>query len=146
MIVHGRHAKTRQRRVVDVPANAVEWLRVWKEKMEIEKEESQRREWRRRKKAKKAEDAVEKIIPRNFKRRWERLREGCGWKLPWPHDVMRHTFASMHYAAYANESKLQALMGHESANVLFTNYRALRTPVEAKLFWDLRPGPLWEFP
>ena len=117
MIVAGRHAKTRQRRVVDISANAVEWLRAWRRLCPDQ----------------------ERIAGKNFKRRWERLREGCGWKLPWPHDVMRHTFASMHYAAYQNESKLQALMGHESANVLFSNYRAIRTPVEARKFWELRP-------
>jgi integrase len=57
----------------------------------------------------------------------------------WPHNAMRHTFASMHYAAYENEAKLQVQMGHESAAMLHRNYRAIKTRTEAAAFWDLRP-------
>jgi integrase len=65
----------------------------------------------------------------------------------WPHDVLRHTFATMHYAHYQNRSLLQALMGHSgSENTLFQHYRAVLTvsgeTVTARManaFWALMP-------
>ena len=79
------------------------------------------------------------IISKNFDRRWDRLRQASGWKLPWPHDVMRHTFASMHYAQHRNEALLQTQLGHDNAQTLFKHYRALKTGKEAAEFWQLRP-------
>lgn len=58
---------------------------------------------------------------------------------PWPHNALRHTYASMHYAFHENEARLQAQMGHESAAMLHRHYRALKTKAEAARFWALRP-------
>jgi integrase len=46
----------------------------------------------------------------------------------------------MHYAMWQDEAKLQAQMGHESANMLHQHYRALKTRREAERFWALTPG------
>ncbi|MEM0968190.1 MAG: hypothetical protein AAGJ31_02465 [Verrucomicrobiota bacterium] len=72
---------------------------------------------------------------RNFKRRWENLRKG----IQWPHDAMRHTFATFHFSHFRNEALLQAEMGHANPDLLHRHYRGLVTPSEAKKFWDLRP-------
>lgn len=117
VVVLGRHAKTRQRRVVDLSGNAVAWLREWFRLC--------------------PDQAM--IIPPNFRPRWERLRQGCGWELPWPHDIMRHTFASMHYAMHQNEALLQVQLGHINKNTLFKHYRAVKTKKEAAAFWKLIP-------
>jgi len=62
-------------------------------------------------------------------------------------DVLRHTFATMHYAMFQNRAQLQAIMGHSGAeNTLFQPYRAVLTvggeTVTGKMaaeFWALTP-------
>lgn len=140
VVVAGRHAKTRQRRVVDLSPNARAWLQA---------------------------AAVPKAGPITGKwwdGRWRLFRQKLGWDVGdsgdglsryarikprekpstphgrWPHNALRHTFASMHYAQHQNEALLQAQMGHESAAMLHRHYRAVKTRAEAAQFWSLRPS------
>jgi integrase len=142
VIITGGTAKTARRRVVDLPENAVAWLRM------LEKQ--------------KAESGKQKVCGAGWEDRWLCLRRAAGWSVglkrkrevagwykvrdcaltqgPWPHDVLRHTYASMHYAHFQNEALLKAQMGHwERADTLHRHYRALRTRVEAERFWNLWP-------
>jgi integrase len=139
VIVRGGTAKTGARRVVDLSANAVAWLRT-------------------------VEMPVGRLCPGRWAERWRAFRRGCGWQVgaddagerskafkravkagpitrgKWPADVLRHTFASMHYAQFQNEGLLKAQMGHwERADTLHRHYRALTTRAEAAVFWGLRP-------
>ena len=124
VVIEGRKAKTRQRRVVDLPANAVAWLKLM-----------QAREG--------------KVCARAHAEHWREFRKRLGYAIdeaatsgePWPHNALRHTFASMHFAMHQNESLLQALMGHESAAMLHRHYKALKTKAEARKFYELRPAP-----
>ena len=129
VIVMGRSAKTRQRRVVDLSENAVKWLEL------VPKE-----------------DRSGKIAPPNFRRRWARLRRSAGFRvklmeekeaperlIAWPHDALRHTYATMHYAFHQNEMLLQTQMGHSSGAMLFQHYRALASKTVATKFWNLKP-------
>lgn len=125
VVIAGRHAKTRSRRVVDLAPNARAWLAVCR-----------------------PEQRDSPICPPNFRKRWERLRRACGWAIserepgqPWPHDAMRHSFASYHYALHRNELLLQTQMGHSSGGMLFRHYRALATRRQAEAFWRLSPPP-----
>jgi integrase len=114
VIVKAAVAKSRKRRVVDISANALEWL----------------------------SRGPMGFSPLNFQRRWDRLRRAAGVR-DWPSDAMRHTFASMHYAHFQNESLLKAQMGHsQDEDVLFQHYRGLVSRREAAAFWGLRPGRL----
>lgn len=116
VIVLGRTAKTRQRRVVDLSPNARAWLA--------------------------GREMPKRFSPLNFQRRWARLRAAAGLA-KWPHDAMRHTFASMHYAQHQDEALLKAQMGHSrEEEILFRHYRGLVTRREAAAFWGLRPGRL----
>lgn len=117
VVVSGHRAKSRSRRIVDLPENAREWLKL-----------CPRREG--------------KILPKNFTRKWRRLRAACELRKDWPHDVVRHTFATMHLAHFKDEKKLQVLMGHVSADLIYKHYRGQATPAEAAKFWALRPR-LW---
>lgn len=139
LIVLGKTAKTRSRRVVDIPDNAVQWLRS-------------------------VRLPVGKLCGKNWHERWRVFRRRCGWSVgavdakghrgalravaervpvtrgEWPEDVMRHTFASYHYALFQDESKLKAQMGHwEKSETLHQHYRALRTRREAQQFYRLAP-------
>jgi integrase len=129
VIVMGRAAKTRQRRVLDLSDNAVRWLELVPE-----------------------DKRIGSIAPPNFQRRWIRLRRSAGFLArlkeekeapdhlrPWPHDAMRHTYATMHYALHRNEMLLQTQMGHSSGAMLFQHYRALASKAVATAFWNLTP-------
>lgn len=60
--------------------------------------------------------------------------------VPWPHDALRHTFATYHVAAFADPGKTALLLGHEgSPTLLHRHYRGLARAAEGKAFWELRP-------
>ncbi len=51
----------------------------------------------------------------------------------------RHSAASYHLAAHRNESLTQSMLGHESGDMLFKNYRELVQPREAEAYWRIVP-------
>lgn len=115
VIVQGQRAKTRARRVVDLPKNARAWLQLCPCK-------------------------EGDILPANFRRKWSLLRKEAGLLKDWPHDGLRHTFATMWLAHFGDEKRLQLLMGHESAELIYKHYRGMTTPTEAARFWQLQPS------
>ena len=133
VIVAGSQAKTRRRRVVDLSANAVAWLKTLS-----------------------GDQRTGAICGKFWDARWRMFRRAAGWAVgsgekgiqeervkpvygEWPHNALRHTYASMHYALHQDEARLQAQMGHESAAMLHRHYRALKTRAEAERFWELLP-------
>ena len=136
-IVQAKNSKTRRRRVVDLAENARAWLRLF----EL--------------------PASGPICPRGWEDKWIAFRRRLGWAAgkdgrkrtkerteaalvpvtrgEWPHDALRHTFASMHYAHFQDEAALQVQMGHESADMLHQHYRGLVTRSEAAQFWAFGP-------
>jgi integrase len=125
-LVAGAVAKTKRRRVVDLSENACAWLALWRGLCPAES----------------------LIIPKNFRRLWERLRARVGLD-DWPHDVLRHTFASMHFAYWKDRARLQAELGHSAdEDTLERHYKGVRTlggePISrgmAERFWTLFPPP-----
>lgn len=140
VVVAGSQAKTRRRRIVDLSENAVAWLKASELKLEG------------------------KITGKWWDGRWRVFRSKLGWDAGnsgdglsriqrkktrkeaepapfgrWPHNALRHTYASMHYAMHQNEAQLQTQMGHESAAMLHRHYRALKTKTDASKFWALKP-------
>ena len=81
-----------------------------------------------------------RVCPPNWQRRWKRLRLAAGI-VPWPQDVLRHTFASYHAKHYRNFPLLQMEMGHRSAELLRTRYLNMRglTAAHAAAFWKKLP-------
>ncbi len=57
----------------------------------------------------------------------------------WPQDVLRHSFASAHYAFHKNPAHTAMLLGHRDQNMLLTHYRDLMKPTEAARYWSLAP-------
>lgn len=76
-----------------------------------------------------------------------RLRIAAGWEIPWPRNIERHTFASMHYAAHHDLAKLKAaLRHHDSEQTLHNHYKAVRmldgrivTATTAAEYWGIVP-------
>jgi integrase len=57
----------------------------------------------------------------------------------WPHNALRHSFASYNLAAFENAPALAGEMGHGSTKMIFEHYRALVTPAKGKAFWGIVP-------
>ncbi|NBO18402.1 MAG: hypothetical protein EBV03_04085 [Proteobacteria bacterium] len=79
----------------------------------------------------------ERLILPNFRRRWDAAKVVLS---PWPSNVLRHTFPTYHYAWYRNEAELQAILGHDSPDVLVEHYRGLARRADAEAFLSLSPG------
>jgi integrase len=59
----------------------------------------------------------------------------------WPPDVLRHSFASAHYAFHRDPARTAVIMGHRDQNMLLTHYRDLMKPSEAARYWQIAPEP-----
>jgi integrase len=57
----------------------------------------------------------------------------------WPPDVLRHSFASAHYAFYRDPARTAVIMGHRDQNMLLTHYRDLMKRSEAFRYWQIAP-------
>lgn len=76
------------------------------------------------------------ICPANWRRCWSELHRLAGWHpitAPWQADILRHTYASHHLAAFRSYTELQLEMGHRSCTLLRTRYIAM--PEEAWLIF-----------
>ena len=59
----------------------------------------------------------------------------------WSPDVMRHTFATYHLAAFGDAAKTALQLGHSGGvTMLFNHYRGLARQADAQQFWAIRPG------
>lgn len=77
---------------------------------------------------------------KNLRRRLARVRKAAG--IEWPHDCLRHSFASYHLAAHQSQDATAHELGHGSTAMLFAHYRALVTPSAARAFWRITPASL----
>jgi integrase len=58
------------------------------------------------------------INPRNFRKRWDWLRQTADVMNSWDSDIMRHTFASMHYGLNGDKQKIINELGHCNDSML----------------------------
>jgi integrase len=125
--VKGAKAKTRQRRIVTISDNLVDWLAL-------------------------ASKSLRPAPSRNEDVCSERLKNLCSERLDeegslirkaivdiWPHNALRHSFGSYHYAQYRDENRTAAEMGNSPA-IVFRHYRALVKREAADAFWMLSPA------
>lgn len=78
---------------------------------------------------------------RNYHKRVQNLKAMAGVGKPvWKPDIMRHTFASMHWAKYQEEGKLISLLGHKDDDLL-NHYRRFEKNLrdQAEEFWNFTP-------
>lgn len=124
-VVDAAKAKTRQRRVVSLPDAAIRWLKLWK----------------------KLRTQAVRICPTNHERLLRAFIRRAGWE-KWPHDVLRHTCATMLFAQTGNEREVKLQLGH-SANeeTLHRHYRAVKmldgsvvTKAAAAKFFAITPA------
>lgn len=116
--ISGKASKTRQRRLVTINPTAAAWLRV-NSKLPVVN--------LRRKLFRVRHDYTE---GKRGKKTWSVV-------IPWEHDILRHTAASMMFALYG-ASKTAMELGH-SEQILFSHYRELVTEKDARLFFSILP-------
>ena len=58
----------------------------------------------------------------------------------WPHDAMRHSYASYHFAMYRDAGLTAKNLGHPSPTLLRKDYNNAVTRAEAERFWSIAPG------
>ena len=108
-------AKGRSIRNIDIPDCAIDWL--------IQ-----------------CPDRIKSVVPtKNFRKRWDKLREDAYLLQNWPHDALRHSAGSYHFALHENASKTAAMLGHPDDTMLFKHYRALTTKKEAESYFGILP-------
>jgi len=106
-------SKVRRRRITDLPANAVEWLKLC--------------------------DQTQPLVPKKstLRRRRRSLAELCG--LTWHQDLLRHTAASYLLARDKDAGKVAMQLGN-SPKILLTHYNQIVSPEDAIKYFDIRPG------
>jgi integrase len=63
----------------------------------------------------------------------------------WPHNALRHSYASYHLANHQNMDKLTTQLGHTSPHMVFNHYRNVVKPTEAARYWEITPANVSEF-
>jgi integrase len=111
--ISAKIAKARSIRNVEIPENAILWL------MQCNK---------------RAGD----IRPPQFRERFDKLKAKSGIK-QWPHNGLRHSAGSYHYALLGDSAQTAAMLGHTQDSVLFKHYRALTKKKDAVAFYELVP-------
>ena len=82
------------------------------------------------------------IVPANWPKVWQAVRQKAGIKHL--QDACRKTFATAHLGAFNDVNRVREILGHENGDVLFTNYRGLMKPADAKAFWQITPSAPFE--
>ena len=109
--VTGSTNKTRDRFLCDMQPNLSKWLKLAKSN---------------------------DIVPTNFRKRYEAVRLIAGTE--WGPDIMRHTFAAHHVAAFGDAGKTAYQLGHKGDSaMLFDHYRNIVTPAEGRRFFKILP-------
>lgn len=139
--VHIPASKAKKRRIrhVEIPANALAWLKLCNPP---------------------AQGRMDMLSPKTYSKRFGRIarlakigkesKDGK-WESEWQNNDTRHSFGSYHYALHGDALKTAALMGHKQGDdVLFAHYRSLVRKEVAQEFFALRPadeaGKVTEFP
>lgn len=105
-------SKTRQRRLVELSDNAKTWLTYGRNMP---------------------------VVPRGWRKRFDSVRRAAEVLEGWPHDAMRHSFASYHLAMHGSQDKTATQLGHRSSQMLFQHYREIVTKEDAQKFWAILP-------
>lgn len=118
------HTHGMRPRLVELEANAVAWLRAWWDEPDAAPSDP--------------------VVPDFWrftqwkKRHLEPL--GLSWGNVEAHNVMRHTYATMHVGAFRNPSATALNLGHgHTSDMLEKHYRGLVPQATARPYWSIFP-------
>jgi len=73
-----------------------------------------------------------------WRSRLDSVREKA--KVEWPHNAMRHSYASHHLVKYNDAARTALQLGHgRDVSMLFEHYRSVVTPEDAAAYFDIQP-------
>ena len=78
------------------------------------------------------------LKPLNLVRKWNKAKNSIG--RDWPHDCMRHSYASYHFAEYNDAGLTAKNLGHPDSTLLRKDYNGAVTKAQAKAFWAILPS------
>ena len=81
-----------------------------------------------------------KIQPVNYQNRWDALRRRVDLFEHWPHDGLRHSFGTWHFAKFQDLGKTAAQMGHSHPMITRKHYVVREDPSRADEYWDIAPA------
>ena len=80
-----------------------------------------------------------RIMPERYQKRWDALRHKVGLYDNWPHDGLRHSFGTWHFAKFQDLSKTAAQMGHSNPMITRKHYVVRADPSRADEYWNITP-------
>jgi integrase len=111
--VKAAKAKTARRRIIEIQPNLREWLRPYAE-------------------------MAGPVVPANSRKKLDLVRKAARLTR-WPHNGLRHSYASYRLAATHDAPRVASDLGHTSPKMLYSTYRELVFPDEATGYWKLIP-------
>jgi integrase len=114
--VNASAAKTRKKRFAEISDNLAAWLKPYA-------------------------GCTGPVAPRNLQK-LRRATMKAAQIEKWPPDVLRHSFASAHYAFHRDPARTAIILGHRDQNMLLTHYRDLMKRSEATRYWQVAPQSL----
>jgi integrase len=106
-------SKTARRRLVPIRPNLAEWLRPYA-------------------------GMTGSVVPVMARSKLERVRKVASVR--WPHNALRHSFASYRLAAIHDAPRVASELGHTNPQLLYAHYRELVLPEEAERYWKISPA------
>lgn len=74
-----------------------------------------------------------------WRSRLDAVREKAS--VDWPHNAMRHSYASHHLVKHNDAARTALQLGHgRDLSMLFEHYRSVVTPEDATAYFDIQPG------
>ena len=127
--VLAENAKSRRNRLVEIPENALAWLKLCNPPPQ-------------------GHVAPGNGNVRRYCNQFARLVRRAGFgpqdgtrKTSWENNYTRHSFGSYHCSLYGNPIRTAEQMGHnQNDGVLFSHYRAMVKPGEGEAYFSLRPA------
>lgn len=111
--VTARKSKTASRRLVTIQPNLRAWLKPFRRKEGF-------------------------LVPARLSEKVNAARKSAGIQ-SWPHNALRHSYASFHLAKFQDANALALQLGHTTTKLIFEHYREVVSPQEAEAYWSIRP-------
>jgi integrase len=112
--VTAKNAKSARRRFVKIQPNLAKWLQPYTQ-------------------------LSGNVAPTKYRELLDAARNAAAIK-QWPHNALRHGFASYHLARFNDAAALALELGHSNSNLVFQHYRQLVKPKQAERYWKIAPA------